>query len=272
MQHFSISPGEMVASFWRNRDLIIALTTREVMGRYRGSFLGLFWSLFNPIFMLVIYTFVFSVIFKARWSAGSESKIEFALMLFAGLMVFNFFAECVTRAPGLIVGNVNYVKKVVFPLEILPWVTLGAALFHFIISLCVWIVACLIFFGELHLTALLLPLVMLPLSFFVMGLAWFLAALGVYLRDVGQIVGVLISMLMFLSPLFYPLTALPAEYRGLFELNPLTPTIEAVRGVLFLGDSLNWHVLGGYYLVAGLVGWVGFAWFQKTRKGFADVL
>ena len=272
MQHFSISPREMLRSAWHHRGLVGAMVKRDVAGRYRGSILGLFWSLFNPIFMLVIYTFVFSVVFKARWSVGSDSKTEFALMLFAGLMVFNLFAECVNRAPTLIIGNVNYVKKVVFPLEILPWVSLGSALFHFLVSLCVWLVACVVLFGELQVTALLLPVVLFPLLMFILGVAWFLAALGVYLRDVGQIVGVLTSVLMFLSPIFYPLSALPVEYRSLLEGNPLTPAVEGARAVLFLGQQPDWSLLGLYYLGAGSICWLGFAWFQKTRKGFADVL
>lgn len=272
MQHFSLSPRAMLATAWHHRALIATMTKREVVGRYRGSFLGMFWSLFNPILMLVIYTFVFSVVFKARWSAGSDSKTEFALMLFAGLMVFNLFAECINRAPALIISNVNYVKKVVFPLEILPWVALGSAVFHFLVSLVVWLVACLILFGHLQSTTLLLPLILLPLILFVLGVVWFLASLGVYLRDVSQIVGVLTSMLMFLSPIFYPLTALPEEYRGLLEANPLTPAVEGARAVLFLGQQPDWPLWGGYSIGAAFLCWAGFAWFQKTRKGFADVL
>lgn len=272
MQTFPISPREMLASAWRHRSLIATMIRREVAGRYRGSFLGLFWSLFNPIFMLAIYTFVFSVVFKARWNAGSDSKTEFALMLFAGLMVFNLFAECINRAPNLIVFNVNYVKKVVFPLEILPWVSLGAALFHFLVSLGVWLAACLLLFGGLQGTVLLLPLILLPLLLFVQGIAWMLASLGVYLRDVGQVVGVITSVLMFLSPIFYPLSALPEEYRGLLDANPLTPAVEGARAVLFLGELPDVAQLALYYLCAMLICWLGFAWFQKTRKGFSDVL
>lgn len=272
MQQFSLSPREMLASAWRHRNLIGAMVKREVAGRYRGSVLGMLWSLFNPILMLVIYTFVFSVVFKARWSVGSESKTEFALMLFAGLMIFNLFAECINRAPGLIIGNVNYVKKVVFPLEILPWVALGSALFHFLVSLGVWLIACLILFGKVEATALLLPLILLPLLLFVLGLTWLLASLGVYLRDVGQIIGLLTSVLMFMSPIFYPLSALPEQYRGLLEGNPLTPAVEGARAVLFLGRLPDWPQLGLYCLVAAFICWAGFAWFQKTRKGFADVL
>jgi lipopolysaccharide transport system permease protein len=235
--------------------------------------LGIFWSLANPIFMLAVYTFVFSVVFKARWGAGgSDSKTEFALVLFAGLMVFNLFAECIGRAPGLILANVNYVKKVVFPLEVLPWVSMGSALFQFVVSLGVWLVAYGLLFGVPHWQVLLLPLVVLPLVLFVMGLSWALASLGVYLRDVGQIIGVLITVLMFLTPIFYPASALPAAYQPLMFLNPLTAPIEMARDLMYWGKLPSLSLLAVYG--AGALGFalLGFAWFQKTRKGFADVL
>lgn len=272
MQHFSISPLELLSSAWRQRGLIGTMIRRDVAGRYRGSSLGMLWSLFNPILMLVIYTFVFSVVFKARWSTEGESKEVFALMLFAGLIFFNLFAECISRAPNLILGNVNYVKKVVFPLEILPWVTLGAALFHFLISFLVWLAACLLLTGKLQLTTLLLPAVMLPLLLITLGLTWLLASLGVFLRDVAHVVGVIISVLMFMSPIFYPITALPEAYRGILQVNPLTPTVEEARRIMFLGELPDWHQLGILCLLSLIICWLGFAWFQKTRKGFADVL
>lgn len=214
MLNFSTSPKEMFSSFWRNRSLIRALVQREVVGRYRGSFMGILWSFFNPVFMLIVYTFVFSVVFKARWSGGSDSKTEFALILFAGLIVFNLFAECFNRSPTLILSNANYVKKVVFPLEILPWITVGSALFHMIISLAVWMLAYLILFGAPHITVLLFPLIILPLLLLIMGLTWALASLGVYLRDVAQFIGILTTVLMFLSPIFYPASALPVDRKS----------------------------------------------------------
>lgn len=272
MQQFSIAPRQMLASSWRNRGLIKALVEREVLGRYRGSLFGILWSFFHPLFMLTVYTFVFSVVFKSRWSGGSDSKTEFALVLFAGLIIFNLFAECVNRAPTLILTNVNYVKKVVFPLEILPWVALGSAIFHACISLLVWLLAYMLLFGMPHPTVLLLPLVILPLPFFILGLSWVLAALGVYLRDATQFIGILTTTLMFLSPIFYSAESLPPEYRHLLALNPLAPVIEQARQVLFWGRmpdlTLFATSLGGSMLIA----WLGFAWFQKTRKGFADVL
>lgn len=272
MLHFPASPKEMLASIWRNRNLIRVSAKREVLGRYRGSVMGILWSFFNPVFMLAVYTFVFSEVFKSRWSAGNESKTEFALVLFAGLIMFNFFAECVNRAPGLILSNVNYVKKVVFPLEILPFVGLLSALFHGAISLCVWLLAYFIFSGLPFVTVFYLPLILVPFILLIMGFSWALASLGVYLRDVGQFIGIVTTVLMFLSPVFYPATALPEEYRSLLYLNPLTPVIEQTRAVLYFGESPDFAMLGVYWLATFIIAWLGFAWFQKTRKGFADVL
>lgn len=272
MQKFSISPKAMAGSLWRNRYLIGSLVKREVIGRYRGSVMGILWSFFNPVLMLAVYTFVFSVVFKARWSSAGDSQLEFALVLFAGLLVFNLFSECVNRAPGLILSNVNYVKKVVFPLEVLPWVSLGSALFHAVISFAVWLGFYLVFFGLPKLTLLMLPLVLAPLLFLTMGASWLLASLGVYLRDVTQVVGIATSTLMFLSPIFYPLSSLPLQYQPLLKLNPLTPIIEQVRDVLIWGRMPDGWALCSYTAGAALFAWLGFAWFQRTRKGFADVL
>ena len=262
----------MLSSPMRHRELIGALVRREVVGRYQGSVFGLLWSFLNPVFMLLVYTFVFSVVFKARWTGGSESKTEFAMVLFTGLIVFNLFGECVGRAPGLILANTNYVKRVVFPLEILPWVSLGSALFHAAASLAVWLAFYLVFFGVPHPTVALLPLVLVPLLLITMGVSWFLASLGVYLRDVGQFVGMIITVLMFMSPIFYPVSALPEQFRPLLNLNPLTPAIEFAREVLVWGRMPDWLWFGAYTAVALLVAWLGFAWFQLTRRGMADVL
>lgn len=272
MQVFSAGPSKMFANLYRNRELIQASVKREILGRYRGSVLGLLWSFFNPLFMLAVYTFVFSTVFNARWGTGSESKTEFALILFAGLIVFHFFSECIIRAPSLILQNVNYVKKVVYPLEILPFVSMLSALFHAAISLCVWLLAYTIFYGLPQITVLYLPLILFPFLLFVMGVSWALAALGVYLRDISQIIGVMTTMLMFLSPIFYPVTALPENYQHLIFLNPLTTVIEEVRGVLYFGTHPQIDLLVLYWLATLFIAWLGYALFQKTRKGFADVL
>jgi lipopolysaccharide transport system permease protein len=263
----------MLASFWRNRELIWQMTRREVVGRYKGSVMGLAWSFLNPVFMLVVYTFVFSVVFKARWGVGGdETKTQFAVVLFVGMIVHGLFAEVLNRAPGLILGNVNYVKKVVFPLEILPTISMGAALFHSLVSLLVLLIAFVIFNGYLHWTAIFTPLVLLPLVILTLGLAWMLTSLGAFIRDIGQTIGIITTVMMFLSPVFFPVTALPEKYRPLIMANPLTFIIEQAREVLIWGHLPNWVGLGIYTLAATAVAWAGYAWFQKTRKGFADVL
>ncbi len=267
------SPAALVRNLWRNRQLIVQMAKREVVGRYKGSLMGMAWSFFNPLLMLVIYTFVFSVVFKTRWGiSAQEGKMDFAIMLFVGMIIHGLFAECVNRAPGLILSNVNYVKKVIFPLDILPWVAFGSALFHTAISLIVLIVAQLIFMGHIPFTALLFPVVMLPLVFATIGFAWFLSSLGVFMRDIGQITGVITTVLLFMSGVFFPISALPEPHRTWIGLNPLAVIIEEGRNVLILGnlpDPVNWCIM----MVVGLfIAWAGFAWFQKTRKGFADVL
>ena len=268
----SVQPLAMVASIYKNRNLIFNLFKREVMGRYRGSAMGLLWSFFNPVFMLTIYTFVFSVVFKARWVGGSDSKVEFALVLFTGLLVFNLFSEVINQAPSLILNNTNYVKKIIFPLEILPIVALGAAAFHMSVSLVVWLIFYFLFFSIPDWTALQLPLVLIPLMLMTLGLAWLLASLGVYLRDVGQIIGVVTMTLMFLSPIFYSVDSLPLEYQGIMHLNPLTYIVEETRNVMIWHKSVNWPLWVFWTVLSTLIAWLGFAWFQKTRKGFADVI
>jgi len=269
-------PTSLVAlagSLWRNRQLIAQMAKREVVGRYRGSVLGILWSFLNPLVMLVIYTFVFSVVFKARWGINTdESKTQFAIVLFVGLIVHGLFAEVINRAPGLIISNVNYVKKVVFPLDILPSVAIGAALFHSLVSLGVLIVAFVLFNGYLNWTVIFIPLVLLPFIILTLGIAWMLASLGVFLRDLGQITGIITMVMMFVSPIFYPTTALPVKFRPLIMANPLTFIIEQAREVLIWGHRPDWAGLGIYTLIAIAVAWAGYAWFQRTRRGFADVL
>ena len=262
----------LLKSLWQNRALTYQMIKREVLGRYQGSAMGLLWSFFNPLLMLAVYTFVFSVVFKARWAGGSDSKTEFALVLFAGLMIFNLFSECINKAPSLILSNVNYVKKVIFPLEILPVVALGSAAFHFLISLGVWLVFYFIFFGLPPITIFQLPLITMPLLVLTLGFSWFLASLGVFLRDITQIIAVITSVLMFLSPVFYPLSALPPEYQNALHFSPLTLLIEQTRDAMLWGKAIDWVAWSIMCGASIAIAWLGFAWFQKTRKGFADVI
>lgn len=263
----------MFRSLWRNRQLIMQMARRQVLGRYRGSLMGLAWSFFHPLLMLTVYTFVFSVVFKARWGGiEGDSKAQFASVMFIGMILHGLLAEGINNAPGLILSNANYVKRVVFPLEVLPWVILGSALFHFAISLTILLAAQALFNGGLHATTVWLPIVVLPLLPVIMGCAWLLAATGVFIRDVAQITGIVTMVLMFMAPVFYPLTALPEQYRKWIYLNPLTFIIEQAREVIFFGRQPSFSGLVIYSVFGLLFAGAGFWWFQKARRGFADVL
>lgn len=234
--------------------------------------MGVAWSLLNPLLMLAVYTVVFSVVFKARWGVGEESKVSFAIILFAGMIVHGLFAECLNRAPNLIVSQPNYVKKVVFPLEIFTWVTLFSALLHFLVSIVLLLMFCALTDIAIQPSVLLIPLVMLPLMLMILGLTWLFSSLGVYLRDTSQIIGFVTTVLMFLSPVFYRASALPANYQFLLALNPLTLPIEQLRDVMLWGKGINWGDWGISLLLGCITCLIGFWWFQKTRKGFSDVL
>lgn len=252
--------------------LLRQLVRRELAGRYRGSLLGGAWAWLTPLAMLAIYTFVFGFVFKARWPAmGSGDAVDFALALYAGLLPFNFFAEALGRAPGAIVAQPNYVKKVVFPLALLPATIVLAALAHAAIGLGL-LAAALAMTGKLSVWAWLTPLIWLPLAALTLGLVWFFAALGVFVRDTAALMGMALSALLFLSPVFYPASALPEALRPWLFLNPLTVPIEATRALLIEGHGPDWAALGLYALAAFGLAWLGWAWFDKTRRGFADVL
>jgi len=263
----------LVASLWQHRQLIVGMTKREIIGRYKGSVLGLFWSLVQPLFMLALYTLVFSGVFNARLSTSpTQNHIEFALILFVGLILHGFFTEVLGRAPMQIISNTNYVKKIVFPLHILPVINLGIALFQGLVSLGVLLAAILLLRGHLPLSVAYLPLVLLPFILITLGLAWLLTSLGVYLRDIGQGIGMLLTVLLFASPVFYPLSALPPALQEALMLNPLTVAIEETRRILLDGQSPHWDILGIYSIAGLVITWAGYAWFQKTRRGFANVL
>ncbi|WP_416212989.1 ABC transporter permease [Pantoea eucrina] len=264
----------LLRSIISNRHLIYQMTKREITGRYRGSFMGVLWSFINPVLMLTVYTFVFSVVFKARWGTGSvsESKSDFAIILFVGLIVHTLFAETLMRAPTLILGNVNYVKKVIFPLEVLSVTSMASVLFHSVISLIVLLSAFFIFNGFIHWTVVFIPMVFFPLIIVSIGLSWFLSSLGVFIRDVGQTIAIITMILMFLSPIFYPVSALPEKFQHVIMLNPLTFIIEQSRNVIIWGKMPDFTGLALYSLAALCLMWLCFFWFQKTRKGFADVL
>lgn len=268
----SIQAQDSLRGLLKHRHLIRSLAWREILGRYRGSAGGMVWSLVTPVLMLAVYTFVFSGIFQARWSQDATSPADYALQLFVGLLLHGLVAECLNRSPVLIVGNVSYVKRVVFPLDTLPVVTMISALFHFLIGVAVLLAFQLYFHGTLQWTLFWLPVVVLPYLVLLLGVSWGLAALGVYLRDITQITGLLTIILMFLSPVFYPASALPERFRGIFNLNPLTLIIEQSRDVVLNGIAPNLTALGLYLVMSVVVCLVGHRMFSYMKRGFADVL
>jgi lipopolysaccharide transport system permease protein len=261
----------MLTRGWRHRMLIATLVQRDIVSRYRGSALGLLWTFITPLLMLGIYTFVFTEIFGMRWGGSGASK-DFALMLFAGMLIFSFFAESVSRAPTLILNSPNLVKKIVFPLEIQAWVVIGSTLFQLMVNLLVLLGAFVVAKGLPPVTTALLPVLVVPLCLLCLGLVWYLSALGVFLRDIGQVVGLAVTATMFLSPLFYPVSSIPERFKPFFYLNPLTFLIDETRKILIAGTAPDWPNLAIFTLVMTLFSWTGFWFFQRTRAGFADVI
>ena len=265
------SRGERLRSLG---ELTWALTRRELAARFRGSLLGMAWLVINPLLMLLTFTFVFGVVFQARWSGADAgvSIAEFAVILFVGLTTFQLFADVANRAPLLIVGNANYVKKIVFPLQVLPVVSVGAALFQAVVGFALAVPAVWLVTGTLPATALLVPVVLAPFVAMTLGVAWFLAGLGTYVRDVAQVTTSLVTMLLFVSGIFFPLADLPEWVQGWVLLSPATLPVDMVREVLVFGNMPDWGALGWYSFAALAVGMAGLGFFQMVRRGFADVL
>ncbi|WP_344701937.1 ABC transporter permease [Halomonas cibimaris] len=269
----STTPLFIVRDVYRHRYLLKTMLWREIHGRYRSSLLGVLWSFITPLLMLTVYTFVFTVVFQARWNIEAEhGRATFALVLFAGLTIHSLMAEVLGRSPGLMYEHGNYVKRVVFPLQVLPLVPCLSALFHFFISVIVLLMVMLLLGHPLHLTILWLPVVVAPLLPLLAGIGWLLSALGVYVRDISHVSGLLITVLLFVSPVFFPADALGDTFRQLMLANPLTIIIEQTRAVLLWGEPPSVLMLAGYSVVSCAVAWIGYAVFQRARGGFADVL
>lgn len=267
-----IDPLSPYRALARNFGLVVQMAKRDVAARYRGSFMGLFWTFFYPLLMLAIYTFVFGVIFKARWNEHVTSHVAYALILFAGLNVSTMFSECAAKGATLIVDNTNFVKKVVFPLESLSWSVLGAALFHLLVSTIALLVIELIAVHNIPWTVILFPIVVAVFLPFVAGTVWILASFGVFLRDLKQAITIVTTAMLFLAPIFFPMSMIPGKFRIFLYMNPLTVIAMASQNVLVLGEMPRWDHLGLYLVVGCAFAWGSFAWFQRTRKGFADVI
>ncbi len=257
---------------WRHMSLVMQLARREVHARYRQSWLGMVWVVLTPLLMLGVYTLVFRHVMRVRWYGVDEGNMAFALRIYAGLAVFGFFAECVNRAPNLVLEQPHLVKKVVFPLEIMPWVNAVSASVGLGVSALLLVGLALLSGHGLSVTMLALPLVWLPLLPLVLGLGWFLAGVGTYVRDVGQLLGMVVAALMFLSPIFFPVEALPEAVRPWLLLNPLAWIMTGTREVLLHGRWPDWQALALLLAACTAIAAAGAAFFHKVRTGFSDVV
>lgn len=264
---------QLIKSFLINKDLIYQLSLKEINTKYKGSYLGCLWLFITPFAMLTVYTFVFSVIFKAKWNiATDQSGVQFALILFCGLIIFNLFSECIIQAPSLINTHVNYVKKVSFPLEILPVSVLISALFHFMINFLILLIAVTIFISVPSIHILLLPLIIFPLCLFTLGISWFLASLGVFMKDLFYGITILVQLLFFMTPIFYPVSAVPEKFQAIIRLNILAVFVESARKIIIFGEGFNWGLWFIALVFSVIVFYSGYWCFIKTKNIFGDVI
>lgn len=268
-----LNPIALVSHLWLQRDLIAQFTIREIEGRYKGSSLGIVWSFAQPLLLLTTYTVVFGLIFRSGWNGTNHQNLkQSALIIFCGLIAFNLFGDCVNRAAGLVAEVPNFVKKIVFPLEVLPVSVLGSALFHALVSMIILLAGVLVTSQRFPVTMALLPLVILPLTFLTLGLTWFLAGLGVFVRDIRHLVSLGVQILFFMTPIVYSLEVVPQSLRPWIRINPLTSAVDNFRRVILWGLPPEWGELLAWLLASGLVLLFGYAWFMKAKKGFADVI
>lgn len=276
-----LNPVVLARSLWTSRELIRQFTIRMVRSQHQGTMLGVVWDVLTPVFILVVYTFIFSTVLKVKWdnlpggspAEGGAEWAQFAVTMFCGMIVFGIFADCATAAPTMIVSRPNYVKKVVFPLEVFPIATLGAALFSALVSTVILIVAAGVAFGMVSKTAWLFPLVLVPTILLTLGVSWFLASLGVFLRDTNQFVNLFVQrLLFFVTPIFYPMDRVPEQFLPILRANPFATLVVEGRKTLLWGQYPDFLALGILTIISLVVCQLGYAWFMKSRRGFGDVI
>jgi lipopolysaccharide transport system permease protein len=272
--YYYSNPIQIIKDLINHRFLIQQMVSRDLTARYKGSILGLIWTIINPLVMLLVYTFVFSIVFNARWRPTSPNLPmgEFAVTLFAGLIPFNLLAEVLSRSPGIVVANPNYVKKVIFPLEILVVTITGTALINSLISLTVLLFSCLFILGRIPVLIILLPLIFFPLLLISLGIGWFLSSIGVFIRDIGIFITVFIQVLMFVTPIFYSPEAVPVRFQWIIKVNPLTMIVTDFRNLIIWNEPIDWLTWVVWTAIAIVIAILGYIWFRGTNKGFSDVL
>ena len=267
-----LNPLSAISGIWKSKYLLRQLVRRNVEVRYKGTMIGLVWMIVTPLVMLAVYTFVFGMVFKVRWSGFGDSKAAFALIMFCGMTVFNIFAESINGSVGIVTGNPNYVKKVVFPLELLPVSSVFSACFFGLIWIGILLLGTVLCLHKFCFTTVCLPMIFIPLVIFSCGIAWFVASLGVFFRDLAHIVGIVLQVLYFMTPIFYSMEMVPESIRPILLLNPMTSLVQFTRQALMYDQWPDWHVFGVVTLLSMAVFQLGYFWFMNTKRGFADVL
>jgi lipopolysaccharide transport system permease protein len=263
----------LARSLRAHRFILRTLVRNEILTRYSKTILGVVWSMINPLVMIAIYSFVFGLIFEVRFGrTAGTSEVPYGIVLFSGLLLHVFMAETLLRAQSVVLDNPNYVKRVIFPLEILPIGILLANIIQALIALGVLMAVILIAGFPIPRTAFLIPIVWAPLILVTLGLAMIVASLGVFVRDIGQVLGFMMTILMFGSSILFPVDMLPEPLRPWLLLNPLTIIVDQTRAVLLWGELPNWRLLGYHAVVSLVIAWIGCWWFMRTRRGFADVM
>ena len=267
---------KITKSLKQNKDLIWIFTKREIEGKYKGSLLGILWSIINPIIMLCVYTIVFSKIFQAKWGTedgiGINDPMVFALNLFAGLIVFNIFAECAAKSTLLISNNPNYIKKVVFPIEVLGIATAGSAVFHGVINLGILVTAKILFGGSITSTFICLAILWGSFTISIVSMNWILSVLGVIAKDISQIISSIISIMMFMSPVFYPTEMVPIEVRWIAKLNPLAYVINETRAIIIDGTMPSIDKLIIFSLISVFMCEMSFRVLKRKQRLLGDRL
>lgn len=269
MNYITLNPLRIFSDIWRHRYLLSQLIKRDVLLRYRGAIFGILWMFLSPLAMLVIYAFIFGKIFQVRWPQ-TESGIPFWLLLYSGLIAFNIFSETILRSSASVRSHPNFVKKIIFPVSILPIVPLGAALAHSVFNFII-LLTTLAWMESLHWNILLFPLLVTPLILLALGVSWFLAAWGVFIKDLSQVVPIFVQMLLFLSPVLYPISAVPEILQPVYQYNPLGAVIESVRQAI-IGQPVNWlaWIIALAFCLAMTI--LGHAFFRHSKDEFADAI
>ena len=267
-----VHPLAFVGLLLRQRHLILRLAARKIEAQYRGSTLGMLWAVLQPMILLAVYTFAFSFVLGSRWGPGASAPGDFALYAYSGMLLYGVFSRPFGEAPGLMVSNQAYLKQLVFPAEVLPWVSVLAALFDFVVGFALWAVLFFALRGAASPSWALLPALVVPLVLFALASSWLLSSLGVFLRDLSQLVGLATTALFFMSPIVYPASRIPAWLAPFYGANPLVGILESSKQVLFAGEAPAWRALALVTLAAWIAAWLGHVWFLRTKASFADVL